>query len=501
MSGFDFFNPFSNATIGQQPGAYGNMNTFSGSYFNDLQQPQFPNAMSANTWFWETPSNLTKSNGTRVSGTYRELYLNHTDLQPQIMGFYESLTVIDDNFGGQPTLGAAPSPPLAQDEDVFGQFINTDGPEKIDETVVQPRETLFDAVNGVETGTPVESAAEASPDRRGENSKPSVSSKADSPPHSPPIESSTVSDSTLQSAPGTEQAESDAKPKTIGDSETESTTPAAEEVQRRPVPTAPMQPAMGNPQYIADISTADEAREIVDGRDPRSRQKLNLADDDFEDFRVNKLHFYSKQLFDAMLTPGVETPADSHLNADAKKKFTEQQSSNLKKIQNLLKTSAQQKEARANCILAFEAAAFVHEVGVPKDMCDQYMETGYRKSDRYIHLDADSICSKRLEKMISIVRSYKLIAYDLASGKKLQRLALDADWYAEQKIVSLVSNTTRDKQAKKIKAMGKKLEDAGVDVGVPSRRRLVPKDGAVTETNAGAESCLKSGLRNAPRRA
>ncbi|KAK4543579.1 hypothetical protein LTR36_005474 [Oleoguttula mirabilis] len=402
-------------------------------------------------WFWDTADSINKPNGVQVSGTYRQLYDTHPDLQQHILMLYQSIALADlDN-----SQYAARDAPPAQEDDIFAHNIEQPGAEQsqtllhriADRNARSPSQTQ-PADDAIHINT-VESSA--TPNTQ-------VVPQARVLPDANPIAESEPGDKMKKQAAAVAvagvDAEDEAEAEGVAEKETENdwkapamTTPESPKhsahLQQSAPPAAPRQPAANAPRYISDIASPEEAHSIVDHPDPKHCRKLEVEGDDFVDVKTNKLHLFAEKFFDAMLTPGVDNPTGHVFKAEAKDKFDKQQSGNLKKIQTLLKTKLQQREARASCILAFEAAIFVHEIGVPKDLFDQFKEKGARKSDRYAHLDVGSICSRRLEKMVQQVADYKLVAVDLLNGKKMHRLAYDPEYYSEQKIGYLVSNTTR----------------------------------------------------------
>ncbi|KAK5121767.1 hypothetical protein LTR85_004642 [Meristemomyces frigidus] len=471
-----------------------------GPYYIDGQQPAIAftstnplqDAMTADSWFWDTADKFTKADGVEVAGTYRQLYEANPDLQQLIYDMYQSLIITAEQ-------SALP----AQGNDDFAQFL-----KDFEQRGPDPSQTLLDAMR-THANTPVQAtSADGAPDSKagkssaapGENVMPQAQAFSTKTSVAEAEQSKVAEQGKGKEAEdeAEEEFEKELSKRTASaiDAQAATSPQTAKGPATLPisVPTpAPRQSAANAPPYIADIASPAEAHEIVDHPDPKHCRKLNVDGDDFEDVKTNKLHFYAKHFFDAMLTPGVQNPAGHVLIGKAKEKFDKQQVDGLNKIQNLLKTAVQQKEARADCILAFEAAVFAHEIGVPKELYDKFKEKGARKSDRHVHLDLDSTCSQRIEKMVQQVADYKLVAVDLLTGKKMHRLAWDPLYYSEQKIGYLISNTTRQTTTDMLNAERvKKLQEEkdgkqGAKTAPAKKRKRTPKADAEQDTEEDGE--------------
>ncbi|KAK0865243.1 hypothetical protein LTR87_015496 [Friedmanniomyces endolithicus] len=198
----------------------------------------------------------------------------------------------------------------------------------------------------------------------------------------------------------------------------------------------------------------------------------------------DRMHFYAKHLYDALQIAGVVDlsgyPSMSRSNEqdggnDIANRFQKQQYEAVEKVRDLMIDSQQIKNARASCILAHDAAVFVHETGVPTKDFEDVAEHPERKSAHYPHIDLVSICSARLEKMIDLVRDFKPIALDMLEGKHMRDFAQDPMYYAGKKQTFLKSNATRA------------ASNAAVKKG---KDNVHTEDGAATssEANGGGET-------------
>lgn len=420
-----------------------------------------PNAMPADSGFWNISDDMIKPNGMTVHGTFFDLYAAHPDLRSQI-------DAVHKGFMNVYNLTDTTDVDAGRGDNDFGALVESGESQ---ESLEDPSQTLLNAIDQV-NALPSQATSDIPKTKMARKpttkmARSTATADASTVPHPQIGPSSNLATNFTQRDEAEEEAgieqELEAETETGEDTNDVSETPAA----------APRQPLATVPQYVPDIASIKDAHSIIDNPDPAICRKLNLSGDDVEEVKSQKMHFYAKKLFDAILTPGVQTPAGTVLTAEAQAKFDRQQGS-LTKIQDLLKAKDQQKQARANCILAFEAAVFAHEVGVPKDLYDQFEKKGATAADRSTHLDATSICSERLDKMVDQVRHYKLVANDLLNGKRMHRLAWDPTYYSEQKIGYLLSNTTRGKtdNAKKLaRQQGVADSKLSAKTGAASKRK------------------------------
>lgn len=111
----------------------------------------------------------------------------------------------------------------------------------------------------------------------------------------------------------------------------------------------------------------------------------------------------------------------------------------------LLRDPSQIKAAKARCHLLFEAAITISERGVPKHVYAGYQKDvqNERQPKRQFHLDVESKCSIRLQKIAVTIANNKLVAHDVLRGLNLDRVARDPDFYLHEKFEYLRSNTAR----------------------------------------------------------
>ncbi|KAF2771500.1 hypothetical protein EJ03DRAFT_381349 [Teratosphaeria nubilosa] len=209
------------------------------------------------------------------------------------------------------------------------------------------------------------------------------------------------------------------------------------------------------PEYVIDFADANAARMYLAHPDPEDCQTLSIPDDDLTAVQANQQHHFAKLLLEAIATPGLlDLPAEQF--GDKNKllqKFRGQQNSTMVKITNEMSTAAQQKTARANCLLAVDAAIFVSKHGIPKHLYNAALTNSSSvKAKRKAHADMRSKCSDRLEAMVAVVRDYKLAALDVLTGKNTHRFAYDPKFYAEEKLQYLLSNVQRQENAEAVQA-------------------------------------------------
>ncbi|KAK0844593.1 hypothetical protein LTS02_015628 [Friedmanniomyces endolithicus] len=215
--------------------------------------------------------------------------------------------------------------------------------------------------------------------------------------------------------------------------------------------TAQHKPRSSPPAYVADITDPDKARWALAHPRPADFTPVRPPSDDLATVK-DRMHFYAKQLYDALQTAGVVDlsgyPGMSRLSEpgggnDIANRFQKQQREALEKVRDLMIEPQQIKDARANCILAYDAAVFVHEIGVSTKDFEYVTDHPERKSAHYPHIDLVTICSARLERMIDLVRDFKPIALDVLEGKHMRDFAQDPMYYAGKKQTFLKSNATR----------------------------------------------------------
>ncbi|KAK0314876.1 hypothetical protein LTR82_012868 [Friedmanniomyces endolithicus] len=215
--------------------------------------------------------------------------------------------------------------------------------------------------------------------------------------------------------------------------------------------TAQQKPRSSPPAYVAGITDPDNARWAL--AHPRSADftRVRPRNDDLAAVK-GRMHFYAKQFYDALQTAGVvdlsgyssmARASEPGRDNDIANRFQKQQREALEKARDLMIEPQQIKDARANCILAYDAAVFVHETGVPTKDFEDVTDHPERESAHYPHIDLVAICSARLEMMIDLVRDFKPIALDVLEGKHMRDFAQDPVYYAGKKQTFLKSNATR----------------------------------------------------------
>ena len=437
---------FSNDNLSQPPQLY----TYSATTSSFLPTDSGITAtVPGDDIFWDESTNLTLSNGEQVSGTFRQLYDRYPELRQSIQGY----------MSGYGVAGGGSAQPDATTDVSWDDFMD------------------FEAEGGAASGEQhghVGDVDIGQIDPELMHQEQSVESY--SAPAVPIVQPADIGVETPVVEPPNSP---DAGMETTAEANVAAAQPASppNALEQQAATTGNLGTPADAPQYIPDIASFEDARTIVEGRDGSNRQLLSIPGDDVQQVK-GRIHEYSKLLFDAFLVPGVAKPGMVVLPADAQEKFVAQQDQGLKDVQKLLKTQAQQKEARAQCLLLFEMTVFIHEAGMPKDIYDIVTTKHRRKSDRKNHLDLTSICSDRLAKMVNMVRDYKRVAVDVLKGVGRSRFAQDPDFYAEEKVTFLASNTTRQRTIDQVRKTDEELQERGVDSGAnfqpPRTRRGEP---------------------------
>ncbi|KAK5720681.1 hypothetical protein LTR15_006641 [Elasticomyces elasticus] len=262
----------------------------------------------------------------------------------------------------------------------------------------------------------------------------------------------------------------------------------------RKVSTAP-QSHDNEPEYIEDIANPDAALMSIAHPDTVYFTKISPPYDDLATVKT-QMHAYAKRFFDAIKAPGAQDfvghkvvlPQKAEHVQNMLTRFANQQKKAKEDINKLLATPLQAKEARANCILAFAAAVFMHEVGVLSEEYAIIKAKPDRKSVHYPHADLESICSFRLEKMIKVVKDFKVAAVDILEGKNLKEFARDPDWYLTVKTNNMKSNATRALTSKELKAAAKQVSEDGAKAEEAKGKKSKRKFAEVENEDEGGES-------------
>lgn len=203
------------------------------------------------------------------------------------------------------------------------------------------------------------------------------------------------------------------------------------------------------PKYIADVQDADDARHQLANPDYSDYTPVLVSNDDVHTVRA-RLHSYASKIYDAISAEGIQEPRvrmdrvrESRVADKLLARFQTQQAEKLHGITALLQSPQQLKNARCRCVLAVEAAIFVHEVGVPNELAERAHGKHMTTKERYTQVDKTLACSERLEKMIQMSQEYKLVALDILTGKNLPAIAHNPTGYARNKISYLTSNLLR----------------------------------------------------------
>ena len=351
-------------------------------------------------WFWSMPAEMAISSGVVVSGTYHELYVSHPELQGAIFEIYNRFNNLDPVLAGLWSNGG-PAP------------------------TVDPS-----AVNGMQTdGQDPTGDAGSSQQQGGGAEGMEFTMTSDQP---------TTQQPTIQQ-PTTQQP----------------AVPAPSSSDRQPVE--------GAVPYVADIGGFAAAHGVLEGRDPSHCTKLDIPDDDFETIKSSTaLHHWAGRFYEALQTPGV-TVGNPPITEIMQERFAGQQATGFKQTQEKMESEGERKRARANCILAVEAAIFVHEHGIESKMFETAKKG--KKSDRQNQVDFESKCSERLEKMVGAVRDNSRIKVDLVDGRGMAKFAINPDYYAFTKLSMSASNIIRQMGIEKVRQAAEDMEKKGRDPG------------------------------------
>ncbi|KAI7084963.1 hypothetical protein KC356_g6281 [Hortaea werneckii] len=402
----------------------------------NMSNEDFEQAMNdPDDWFWTMPAEMVLSSGVVVSGTYHELYMQHLELQGPIFDIYNRLNNLE-------VLDPALDGPLPNTVTNGSQQDSMTGPAPMAEPA---------AVNGKETNGQDPTAVTGS----------------------------------------SQQQEGQ-----VG--EMEFTMTSDQPTTQRPAAPAPVstarQPVEGAVEYEADIDGFAAAHGVLAGSDPSHCTKLDIPDDDFETIKSSKeaVHHWAGRFYEALQTPSL-TVGNRPITDAMQERFAGQQVTGFNQAQEKMQSEGQRKGARANCILAVEAAVLVHENGIENSMFETAKKG--KKSDRQHQVDFESKCSTRLEKMVVAVRDYSRIKVDLVEGKGMAKFAVNPDYYAFSKLAMSASNIVRQMGIDKVRQAAQDLEKEGKD---PGFKFAAKKPTAIQKINRGNVS--KSKAASAPKK-
>ncbi|KAK3670180.1 hypothetical protein LTR78_009936 [Recurvomyces mirabilis] len=127
--------------------------------------------------------------------------------------------------------------------------------------------------------------------------------------------------------------------------------------------------------YIPDIASPDDARYLLAHPPASVFTSLNIKNDDLATTK-NQMHHYASLLFIALQQTGstyLPRPiknADQELRTNVQKRYEAQQKEAMETIRGYLATAHGQKEARARCLVVFEEAIKVHDLGIKTTIYD-----------------------------------------------------------------------------------------------------------------------------------
>ena len=180
-----------------------------------------------------------------------------------------------------------------------------------------------------------------------------------------------------------------------------------------------------------------------------SLQKLSLQNDDWASIKSN-LHVHAQGLYYALS----HEPAGvgKHVPDEESEVYaTTRQQAALNRIKKTIEKDPLAAEAR--CILTVAEVISVHENGVPNAMFSK------QSSDRF-GIEADLICSERMQRVTSSVRDNKHVALNVLLGQSVDSFARAPARFLEKKVDNLKVNTRKARHIKQGKDAKKEEEDS-----------------------------------------
>ena len=166
------------------------------------------------------------------------------------------------------------------------------------------------------------------------------------------------------------------------------------------------------------------------------------------------LHAYTAKVYEALTHPSDPTPSQDLVGDNGLAKYTEQQNQAAAALVRHLSTPAGTKSTKACCILLVTQALSVHTDGVSSERFAKHQNAVLRntKSDAAFRIAVDLKCSERIDAMVEIIKSNKLIARDVVEQKNFQRFCESPEAYLARKFSYMRSNRTRQDKVDKITA-------------------------------------------------
>lgn len=242
------------------------------------------------------------------------------------------------------------------------------------------------------------------------------------------------------------------------------------------------------PAYVPDndLDTPEKCRNYLAHAGSSNIQSLNIPHDDWKDVAQNRKQEFIGSIFNSLAHGYDPTPSTSFTLSDAvMEKYHTQQKELAAKVLARLQSPQQIRRAKALCSLLFDEAVYMHEFGVSQELYAGYEDSfaKNRQVDRKFRLNVEAICSVRLQMVVDLIKSNKLIALDVLEQKNFERIVRDPEFYIQEKFKYLTSNWTRQARTDKFsKQAADEQRDAGgnqelngnIQTGTKRARRSPP---------------------------
>jgi hypothetical protein len=234
-------------------------------------------------------------------------------------------------------------------------------------------------------------------------------------------------------------------------------------------------PRMNNPQdcreFLASLNTLDVKQMDISGGD------------DWELVKAHRSEEFIDRIYHAILVgPKRVPPFVPKLEEEELQRLDDQQSGARQELHARLQEKHMTQVADAQSQLLFDTAVKMHEYGVnPNKLEKAKKELKEAAGAEFIPRELDLFkCSKRLELIVTVIESHKLVATDVLDGKNFDKIAQNPRGILDDKIEYLKSNCRRQKTYKDAQAAVKSQKQDTKD-GPKKRKRAVDAGEAADE--------------------
>jgi hypothetical protein len=235
------------------------------------------------------------------------------------------------------------------------------------------------------------------------------------------------------------------------------------------------------PTYQGHLHNFQAARQVLANVDnPSDYVLLGIADDDSFQVKVHEVGHYAARLFEA-LTTDVVAPPETFSNFQ-KAYFRDHQGATMNSIFRMLNDEPVKSEGRV--LLVIEQVIELHKTGIPRSVLERI-----NVNNHSYKFETGMKCSERLERIITVAKQDKYVAYDILFDRNIPDLVRSPSAYAKRKVDNCRMN---GRKAEMISA--RRHSDQGETTPVAPKKMKVNGDDHVSD---GADSEVSGGTDDA----